>query len=194
MKCPRCQAAMAREDWCIGCGSVHTGPIPAHEPDEPTGGIRTGLPWSEDEDDYLEAHLSDMSTLQIAEALRRTAKGVENRIAALGLRKGYVGPQRPSLPAVPYIQVRLSGQERRLLELVRAAGPAGLVASRAMLRRDAHISNPRRVVKCLESKGLLTRRPTRDAWWGNKANAYYLTPDGEGAGTMGQECNKGERG
>lgn len=102
--CARCGSPVewdARDWWCADCGAGGEMPrleVVSHGVGRRgyAEGTRQGQPWSEEEREFVLAHLDDMNLNELGEALDRTPSAVRGFLAVNGLKKPYVRASRGS--------------------------------------------------------------------------------------------------
>lgn len=176
-QCPRCRGSLLR-GGCLACGDV-SAPVAVVEPDDEFEDEdeerprKTGL-WAAEESAFVEEHLFDMSTRQIADALWRTERAVEHHIAAKGWKKGYVSATEEPLPVFPWSS--LSKHEISIVWVLERVGPQGRAMSLAEIRTATGCADPAPVLRKLINRGILVRQRRRDGWWGDLPTLYRLAP------------------
>lgn len=98
-ECGRCRRPVVDygEFWtCYACGATGEGPRPLDVAvDLGVGrsagpGSRSGAPWTDEEREFVLAHLEDMSLEQLGAALERSESAVRGFLDGLGVKKRYV--------------------------------------------------------------------------------------------------------
>ena len=107
----------ARDWWCEDCG--RGGEVPRMEVIERgvgrrgyEEGTKQGQPWSEQEREFVIAHLDDMNLEELGAALDRTPSAVRGFLAVNRIKKPYVRAGRGQLSGVSY-QASGGGERRK---------------------------------------------------------------------------------
>jgi hypothetical protein len=165
-RCFRCQGPLLLDGTCLVDGEQWT--PPTAEPIEEEDSSPVGNIYSDTEKAFVFEHLHDMSYIDIAAVLGRTAKGIESLVRSMGWKKGYVRKGQPrykravfavGTPADSLLAaiLRTKAKEPWAVSIAQLATLSGL--SRAQVAAS---------LRRLEERRYITRHRKRDDWWGHR--------------------------
>lgn len=177
--CPRCSASLIRGIGCLAHGEPPPAPetSPGEDDASPVGGK-----YSEAEKAFVREHLCDMSYIDIAAALGRTAKGIEALVRSQGWNKQYVRKGDVKARRAPFAIG--TPADSLLAGVLRSRAREGWAVSVATLATITGLAEPTvyRALGRMERRGIIHRQRRRDGWWGDRPS--IITWLGPGFGSL----------